>query len=68
MSEPGLYLDHSEIREGKTGELRAAMKESAELVEANEPRILSYRVYFTEDASRMSVMHFIRMHLHWNTM
>ena len=56
-SEPIIYIDHSEVREGKLDELKTAMKELVELVEANEPRIIAYNVYFTEDGTRMTVVH-----------
>jgi len=39
-SKPIIYIDRSEIREGKLEELKAAMKELVELVETNEPRII----------------------------
>jgi hypothetical protein len=52
------YLDTSEVRAGKLEELKAAMAELAAFVEQNEPRIISYCVYFSEDGSIMSVLHF----------
>ncbi|MBT2551689.1 hypothetical protein [Arthrobacter sp. ISL-5] len=51
------YLDTSEVRAGKLGELKAAMAELAAFVAQNEPRIISYCVYFSEDGSLMSVLH-----------
>ncbi len=56
-SNPIVYIDRSEIREGKLEELKTAMKELVELVEANEPRLIAYNVYFTEDGTRMTVVH-----------
>lgn len=50
-SKPIIYIDRSEIREGKLEELKAAMKELVELVEVNEPQIIAYNVYFTEDGN-----------------
>lgn len=57
MSEPIIYVDRSEVREGKLEELKAAMNELVELVNANEPRLIAYNVYFTEDGTRMTVVH-----------
>jgi hypothetical protein len=57
MSEPIVYVDQSEVREGKLEELKTAMEELAEFVEANEPRLIAYNVYFTADGRRMTVMH-----------
>ena len=58
MGEFIAYLDTSEVRAGKLEELKAAMAELAAFVEQNEPRIISYCVYFSEDGSVMSVFHF----------
>lgn len=52
-----VYIDRSEVRKGKLDELKAAMKELVELVEANEPRIIAYNVYLTENGTRMTVIH-----------
>lgn len=52
-----VYVDRSSIRDGKVGELKPAMADLVEFVEANEPEILAYDVYFSVDESRMTVMH-----------
>ena len=52
-----VYMDHSEVREGKLGELKSAINDLIELVKAEEPRIIAYRVYFTDDGKRMTVIH-----------
>lgn len=57
MSEPIVYIDSSEIREGKLEELKTSMNELVEFVEANEPRLIAYNVYFKEDGTRMTVVH-----------
>jgi quinol monooxygenase YgiN len=57
---PIIYVDHSKIREGKLQELRAAVRELAELVESMEPQLLAYYVYLSEDAAQMSVVHLHR--------
>jgi quinol monooxygenase YgiN len=57
MPEPIIYIDRSEVRPGKLDELRRALDELVELVEANEPQLGGYRVYFTEDGAQMTVIH-----------
>lgn len=57
MSDFVVYLDTSEVRPGALGELRVAMAQLASFVEANEPRIIAYNVYFSGDGSRMNVLH-----------
>ncbi len=56
MSDPLVFVDSSEIREGKLEELTMALKELAEFVETNEPRPISYSVYLSEDGTRMTVV------------
>src|SRR5438876_974175 len=60
MSEPIVYVDHSDVREGKLEELKGSLKELADFVETNEPQILSYTVYLNEDQTRITVMHLHR--------
>jgi hypothetical protein len=57
MSDTIVYVDTSDVREGALEELQAGMKELVDFVEANEPRIISYNVYFNEEGTRMTVMH-----------
>jgi hypothetical protein len=57
MSDEIVYVDTSDVREGALEELQADMKELVDFVEANEPRIISYNVYFNEEGTRMTVMH-----------
>lgn len=57
MSKPIVYVDRSEIRDGKLEELKTAMNELARFVETSEPRLIAYNVYFSEDRARMTVIH-----------
>jgi hypothetical protein len=57
MSQPLVYVDNSEVRDGALEELKGAMQELAEFIEANEPQLIAYNVYFSDDGSRMTVMH-----------
>jgi quinol monooxygenase YgiN len=56
VTEQIVVVDTSEIGEGKLDELRRAVAELAEFVEANEPDPLSYQVFFTHDGRRMTVL------------
>ncbi|HET9322320.1 MAG TPA: hypothetical protein VFO03_00460 [Gaiellaceae bacterium] len=56
MSEPLVVIDSSAIREGKLEELKAAVEELADFVEANEAEPIAYSVYFDEGGSRMTVV------------
>lgn len=55
MSEP-IVSDSSEIHKGKLEELKPAMKELVEFVDANEPQPIAYSVYLNGDGTRMTVV------------
>lgn len=57
MADSIVYIDRSVVRDGKLEELKPAMGKLVEFVEANEPEILAYHVYFSADGARMTVMH-----------
>ncbi|MFW5940440.1 MAG: hypothetical protein ACOC9C_00700 [Chloroflexota bacterium] len=57
MSKPIIYVDQSNVREGKFEALKEAMDELIEFIDANEPRLIAYDVYFSEDQTRMTVVH-----------
>jgi quinol monooxygenase YgiN len=57
MSKALVYVDTSEVREGALEELKSAIEELAEFIEANVPQILAYNVYLSDDGSRMTVVH-----------
>ena len=55
--QPLVYVDTSEVREGALGQLRDGIRALAGFVEQNEPQLVSYSVYFSEDGRRMTVVH-----------
>lgn len=57
MSQPLVYVDTSEVREGSLGQLKGAFGELAHFVEENEPQLISYAVYFNQEARQVSVVH-----------
>jgi hypothetical protein len=56
-NQPIIYVDTSEVRDGRLDELKSAMADLAEFVSANEPRLLAYNVYFGDEGTRMTVLH-----------
>jgi len=56
-SQPIVYVDTSEVRSGRLEELKAAMDDLTEFVEANEPQLIAYNVYFSDAGDRMTVLH-----------
>jgi hypothetical protein len=57
MSQPLVYIDTSDVREGALEELKGAIGELTDFVESHEPQIVSYAVYFSQDGSQMTVIH-----------
>jgi hypothetical protein len=57
MSDAIVYVDTSVVREGALEELQAGIQELADFVAANEPRLVAYNVYFSEDGTTMTVVH-----------
>jgi hypothetical protein len=52
-----VYVDTSEVREGALDELKGAIEELADFIEANVPELLAYSVYLSDDGSEMTVVH-----------
>lgn len=57
MPGPIVYVDRSEIRDGRLEEVKMAAKELAHFVEANEPQLISYTVHVDQDGRHMNVVH-----------
>lgn len=56
MAEPLIFFDSSSISAGKLEDVKAAMKELAAFVVKNEPDVLSYNVFFSEDERTVTVV------------
>lgn len=56
MTEPIVFVDRSDVREGKLEELKVALKELADFVDANEPRPIAYNAYLDPEGTTMTVV------------
>jgi hypothetical protein len=56
MAEPIVYVDVSEIPDGKLEDLQVAMKKLVAFVEANEPRLISYGFFLDGQRRLMTVV------------
>jgi hypothetical protein len=56
MNETIVYIDRSEIQEGKLDELKAGIRHLAEVAERPEPQLISCGFYVDEAAHRMTVV------------
>ena len=50
-----VYVDHSDIHEGRLEELRGGIRRLVDLIEEQEPRLIAYGFHLDEDAGRMTV-------------
>ena len=55
-SEPIVYIDHSDVREGSLEELESGVRRVVDFIEAREPRLIAYGFYIDEDAMKMTVV------------
>jgi hypothetical protein len=56
MSEPIVYIDRSDVREGKLEEVKAAIKGLVAFVEEHNQRIIDYRFFIDDAADRMTLV------------
>ena len=57
MSGPLLYVDTSKVHEGALEELKDAIDELVEFIDANVPQLLAYNVYLSGDGMQMTIAH-----------
>jgi hypothetical protein len=57
MSGPVIYVDTSEVREGRLDDLKTGIAELVGVVARDEPRPVSYAAFLDEEERRMSVVH-----------
>jgi hypothetical protein len=55
-SEPIVYIDHSDIREGSLDELKAGVRQLVEFIDAREPQLITYGFYIDDEAAKMTVV------------
>lgn len=56
MSSIIIYVDTSEIRQGKLAQLKTAMKHLTSFVEENMPRLISYNFFLNKNENKMTVV------------
>jgi hypothetical protein len=55
-SEPIVYIDHSDIREGSLDELKAGVQRLVDFIDAREPQLITYGFYIDDEAAKMTVV------------
>jgi hypothetical protein len=53
-SEPIVYIDHSDIRDGRLEELKAGIRQLVDFIDAHEPQLITYGFHIDEEASQMN--------------
>ena len=66
VSETIVYVDRSDIKEGRLDELKTAIVALASFIQEHNPRILEYGIFIEEETGRMTVSGSIPMLRHWN--
>ncbi len=56
MSDPIVYIDRSDLRKGKLEEVKAAIRELVEFVDAHEPQLLAYGFYIDGEGEGMTLV------------
>jgi quinol monooxygenase YgiN len=56
MSGPILYVDTSQVRDGRLADVRQAMHELTEFVRTHEPQLIAYEFYLSRDELRMTLV------------
>jgi quinol monooxygenase YgiN len=57
MTQPLVYVDRSKVHDGALADLKIAIGDLARFVQENEPGLISYSVYFSDDDREMTVVH-----------
>jgi hypothetical protein len=55
-SEPIVYIDHSDVRDGSLEELKAGVRRLVDFIDVREPQLISYGFYIDAAASKMTVV------------
>jgi hypothetical protein len=55
-TEPIVYIDHSDIREGSLEELKAGVQRIVDFIDARETQLIAYGFYIDEEAAKMTVV------------
>jgi hypothetical protein len=51
---PFIFISQSRIKEGRLGDFKKSLREMAEFVEANEPRVIAFEAYVNDDGTEVT--------------
>jgi hypothetical protein len=58
MSEPFISITTSKIKEGKVEDFKRFYRELVEVIEANEPRLIAFHAFLSEDGTEVTGIQF----------
>jgi hypothetical protein len=54
MAGPFIFISQSSIKEGRLDDFKRGLREMAEFVEANEPRVIAFEAYLNDDGTEVT--------------
>jgi hypothetical protein len=54
MAGPFVFISQSRVKEGKLDDFKRGLREMAEFVEANEPRVIAFEAYLSDDETEVT--------------
>lgn len=54
MAGPFIFISQSRIKEGRLDDFKRGLREMAEFVEANEPRVIAFEAYINDDGTEVT--------------
>lgn len=54
MAGPFIFISQSSIKEGRLDDFKRGLREMAEFVEANEPRVVAFEAYLNDDGTEVT--------------
>jgi hypothetical protein len=55
-SNPIVYIDRSDVRDGQMGNLKDGIRRLVEFIESREPQLIAYGFHLDEEAAQMTVV------------
>jgi secreted PhoX family phosphatase len=54
MAGPFIFISQSKIKEGRLDDFKRGLREMAEFVETNEPRVIAFEAYINDDGTEVT--------------
>jgi hypothetical protein len=54
MAGPFIFISQSKIKEGRLDDFKRGLREMAEFIEANEPRVIAFEAYLNDDRTEVT--------------